>query len=98
MLAFLRKRVAAGVEEEKRRRGVVRGSCSPPIASTQREEENLLSLRLRDVLDDARFLARKKGLKDRRAGLEQRLAQVDAGTVAPGETILRIPRFLAALP
>lgn len=49
-------------------------------------------------MDDARFLSLQKTLRDRRAGLEQRLVRVDEGTAAPGETVLQTLDFSRRAP
>ena len=95
VLAFLETRVASTLSDEIRRRTVVRNSLKTALTGIRREEENLLSLRLRDLVDDPSFLAKRKGLQDQRRGMEDRVARADASTAAPGQTLLQIADFAA---
>jgi DNA invertase Pin-like site-specific DNA recombinase len=96
VMEFLRKHAAAGLGQERNRREAVLNSLRAAIAASQREEDNLLSLRLRDVLDDARFLERQQAIKAERLKREQHLARVEGAAAAPGEDALKTLEFARA--
>jgi len=96
VMAFLRKQLAAGLEDEKARRVAARTSLATSVESLRRERENLLTLRIRDMVDDAQFLEREKTLKERRAQIQQRLTQLDSTTTAPGEAAIKTLDFARA--
>lgn len=93
VMAFLEKRIASTVAAEATRRKVVRDSLAASLEGIRREEENLLSLRLRDFVDDHVFVAKKAAIRDQRLRIEDRLARANAGAAAAGESISQILDF-----
>jgi len=63
--------------------GVAVRTANP--ADLRREEDNLLSLRLRDQIDDSVFEGRRRGLQERRSSLEASLS----GPQNSGDELLR---------
>lgn len=93
ILGFLEKHVAASLADEVRRRATVRESLKAALAGAQREEQNLLSLRLRDLVDDAVFLKKRTALRDQRRGLEERVERSQSNATAGGELVTQILHF-----
>jgi hypothetical protein len=93
VLEFLERRTRTTLEEERQRRETVRNTLAAALVGVRREEENLLSLRLRELVDDPTFLSRRSALQDQRRGLENRLAGVDANAAEHAERVTRILNF-----
>jgi site-specific DNA recombinase len=74
VLQWLVRRVEATIHQEEDRRTSVRASLQAALASTAREQENLLSLRLRDLVDDETFRVRKLKLDQERQNLQDKIA------------------------
>jgi hypothetical protein len=95
VLAFLRKRIALTVEAERARRMHVRTTLEGTVEGLRREEENLLSLRVRDLIDDHTFIERRQATQDRRATLETKLEAAKTDSEAIGRRVLETLEFSA---
>jgi hypothetical protein len=77
VLAWLRRKAEASVVSEAGRREKVQAMARETLAALDGENEALLSLRLRELIDDATFVARQKQLKERKVSLEQKLGAAE---------------------
>lgn len=74
VLEWLLKKARQQVEGEEARREHVLAAQKAALESTRRQEETLLSLRLRELVTDEVFEARRRGLQATRQDLEAKLA------------------------
>ena len=93
--AWIRSRVERDHAADLARRHAVRDTLEDAIRSVKREEDNLLDLRLREVVTEELF-ARKRGeLADRRQGLEHQLAGSDRPIEEVTDTLIKTINFAA---
>ncbi len=74
VLEWLLKQARRQVEGEEARRAQVLAAQKAALESTRRQDETLLSLRLRELVTDEVFEARRRGLQATRQDLEAKLA------------------------
>lgn len=73
VLEWLFKRARTSLARDDQRREHVQIALKQTLEGIKRQEENLVSLRVRDLLDDQDFITRKQSLAERRMALELRL-------------------------
>ncbi len=95
VLAWLQRRTAATLAGEQTRREQVRATLRQTRDGLKREEENLLSLRLRDLVDDATFLEKKRAFQARLAAMDERLAGAGRSAKELAEVVARTFDFAA---
>jgi hypothetical protein len=84
VLSWLLERVTRVLHAEEDRRRQVRETLEKTLGEVRRESETLLSLRLRDLITDDVFVARKADLDTRMRDFEARLA---ASPKSPDEVV-----------
>jgi site-specific DNA recombinase len=72
-LGWILSRVGDTIRGEEERRASARRMLEDTLASVRREAETLLSLRLRDLVTDEQYLARKQALDERQRATDARL-------------------------
>lgn len=73
ILAWLLTHVSRQIGKEQEQMEAARAMLQDSLDQLSREGENLLSLRLRDLVSDELYVRRKKDLDDRRVALEAKL-------------------------
>lgn len=97
ILAWLKERSVRDLGADRARRQSVRVTLDDAVRSMRREEETLLSLRLRDLVTDEVFTRKRQELGQRRDALEQQLAGSDRPFEEVNETLLKTFDFSARL-
>lgn len=91
VLNWIRRRVERTFAADQARVQGVREQLIRSLGGLQREQDNLLSLRLKDLLNDATFEARRRRIEDERRRIEGRLSA--GGTTAAETTKLTLDTF-----
>jgi len=73
--AWIKENVGRSLQSEVAHAQTARTSLESALAQTDKEEEVLLDLRLREAINDATFSRRQASIQDRRAHLQVRLEQ-----------------------
>lgn len=73
-LAWALRHVERATQAEVARQESARAMLEESLAAVNREAENLLTLKLRDMVTDAQFAARKREIEDRKVRLEVQIA------------------------
>lgn len=73
-LTWILRRVDRALRSEESRREATRDMLEKALGDTRREMDNLVSLRLRDLVADDSFATKKQEIDARRIGLEVKLA------------------------
>lgn len=89
---WIEARLHKAISSEAGQAQATRESQERALQEVRREEDNLLSLRLRDQIDDAMFAARRDELKQRRETLE---ASLSRATKSADELLQRLREVLA---
>jgi len=97
VLAFLRDRLTRTLQVETGLRSEVRSSLEKAIAHTHRKEENLLSLRLRDSVDDETFERMRADLQTENQRLQARLASLERNPEETVRVVQTVLEFAARL-
>ena len=84
VITWILKQVTQSFQLEDDRRQEAQRSLADSLASVQREQENLVTMRLRDMVTDDIYTARKHEIDERRARLE---AQIAAPLRSPEEIL-----------
>jgi site-specific DNA recombinase len=85
VLAWMTRKVQGVLQADTARGEAVLRTLQETVRSTGREIENLLTLRLRDLVPDAVFTAKTRDLEQRKATLEARIATAtEAGEKVAG--------------
>jgi DNA invertase Pin-like site-specific DNA recombinase len=72
-LAWIMEKVERTFTADQKSSATARAALETAAAAVSRELDNLVGLRLRDLVDDAAFISRKRELDEKRAGLLQEL-------------------------
>jgi hypothetical protein len=75
--AWLTQQAAADADREVERRDQVLATLKAAVADAAREQDTLLTLRLRNLLNDDDFVAKRREFDERRRGLEERLGAAE---------------------
>ncbi len=89
---WIEARLQRSISGEANQVQATRESQERALQDLRREEDNLLSLRLRDQIDDATFVARRDDSRRRREALE---ASLGSATKSAGELLQRLRDVLA---
>ncbi len=92
VLTWILKKVTASIHAEAARRVASRAMLEAALADATRESENLLALRLRDLVSDEVFLRKKRDIEERRARLS---AQVGAPAKTQEELTSQTEKMIA---
>lgn len=84
-----------GVGSERSRREQVHLSLERALGGLAREEENLLDLRLRDLVTDEAFVERRTSIQERRVSLELKVSGSERGPEEVAEEAMATFRFAA---
>ncbi len=100
---WIKRQLEKESTREKARREEVRQSMQRSLEKVNQEVDNLLSLRLRELVDDDVYIGRKRALEDRRRAMEEKIGagprsseEVDALTKKTIEFAVRAGRVFAA--
>lgn len=96
VLEWLRQQVETEDHEELQRRATVRRGLEDALRAARREEENLLSLRLRDLVTDEVYLAKRPPLEAKRQALEMQITKADQASAKTGARLRQVVDFAAA--
>lgn len=88
---WIRRNLERSLDQELAQRGISKQSAEHALHDARAEGENLLTLRLRGLVDDETFVRRRNELNDRDAAIREQLARPQA---SPAELL---GRFDAAL-
>jgi DNA invertase Pin-like site-specific DNA recombinase len=77
--AWLSRQAIADADREVERRQRVLATLREAVAGAAREQDTLLTLRLRNLLTDEDFIVKRRELEERRRGLEARLHAAEHG-------------------
>jgi DNA invertase Pin-like site-specific DNA recombinase len=77
VLAWLKQKAERILTTDRERQQTVRQTLTEAIQSVEREQSNLLSLQLRDLVPVEVYAKKSRELEDRRQALQDRLANVD---------------------
>jgi site-specific DNA recombinase len=83
------------LEGESTRRAAVLETLKATMTGLRKEEENLLSLRLRDMIDDQTFTARRQALQDHGQRMQDRLHRAESVATATTRSITALLDFAA---
>lgn len=72
---WLLVRLGHDLDREHDRRGDARRTLQAALEAVLKEEENLLSLRVRDLVEDSVYVAKRAEMADRRVALSEKLKQ-----------------------
>ena len=86
VLAWLLKQAHRSIAGEDNRRQQIQAAQEAALESYRRQEERLLSLHLRELVNDEQFAVKKRELQERRQELEARLAAA-SGRKGPHERV-----------
>lgn len=88
-------RVRQAVGNEHARREEVRSTLTKALDGVRRQEETLLSLRLRELVDDATYTQQRASILEQRSSLELRLAKPSRSQEEVGDLALQTFEFAA---
>ncbi len=89
---WLRRVLEQSLESELTQRGASRGSAERALRDAKLEEENLLTLRLRGLVEDHTFVERRNEILDRQSAIQE---QVSRPLASPAELLDRFDRVVA---
>jgi site-specific DNA recombinase len=92
--AWLCREAMDSAAGERDQRAEVLATYEKAIEGLGREHENLLTLRLRDLIDDEAFGRRERDIADRRRALEARVASAKAGRTST-DSLIQLFTFAA---
>jgi hypothetical protein len=90
--AWLRRVLEQSLASELTQRGASRGSAERALRDAKVEEDNLLTLRLRGLVEDGKFIERRNELFTRQAAIREQLARP---LTSPAELLNRFDRVVA---
>jgi len=95
VVSWATRHVRKVVVNEQARREEVHGTLEKTIAAVRRQEEALLSLRLRELVDDSTYTEKRTALLQQRHSLEFRLSQSSRSPREIGEFTMQTFEFAA---